>query len=94
MGTSTYLYFATFKNLSILLLILTIVYSIFAIITNIIAANNSSIGQTKVDYLTISLSSKMTNDTYDNRKFYFAQCALGAITLFMWLLVFIYIKYS
>jgi len=93
-GTSTNLYFATFKNLSFLLIILTIIYSIFAIVTNVVAAHNTTISDTKIDYLTISLSSKMLNDTADNRNYYFAQCCIGALTLFLWLLVFIEIKYS
>lgn len=64
MGTSTYLYFSTFKNLSVMLGILTIIYSIYSIITNVIAAKKNSNGSTyTVDYLTISLSSKETNDT-------------------------------
>lgn len=59
MGTSTYLFFVTFKNLSILLVIMTLVYSAFALITNIIAAKNNALGSSyTIDYLTISLASK------------------------------------
>jgi uncharacterized Tic20 family protein len=58
-GTSTYLFFATFRNLSILLIILTFIYSIYSMVTNIIAAKNNSQGsEYTIDYLTISLSSK------------------------------------
>jgi uncharacterized Tic20 family protein len=74
--------------------ILTIIYSIYAIITNIIAANKNTNGSTyTVDYLTISLSSKETNDTTQNRLFYFIQCILGAVTMLIWILVLIGIKY-
>jgi hypothetical protein len=59
MGTSTYLYFATFKNLSVLLGILGLIYSIFAIITNILASGASTLGT--IDYITISLSAKEYN---------------------------------
>ena len=63
-GTSTYLFFATFKNLSILLIIMTLVYSVYSIITNIISAKNNTKGNDyTIDYLTISLASKQSNDT-------------------------------
>lgn len=41
MGASTYLYFVTFKNLSILLAVMTAVYSAFALATNVIASNKN-----------------------------------------------------
>jgi hypothetical protein len=58
MGTSTYLYFSTFKYLSLLLAIMGILYSIFALITNIIASGKSATSLSSYDYLSISLSSK------------------------------------
>lgn len=61
MGVSTYLYFSTYKNLAILLSIMFIIYSVFAIITNVIASNNYNSMMNavkKVDYIAISLSSK------------------------------------
>jgi len=61
MGVSTYLYFSTYKNLSLLLLVMLIVYVLYSIATNVLAASTlSSAGviQYNVDYLTISLSSK------------------------------------
>jgi len=58
-GTSTYLYFSAYKHLSILLLILGLIYSIFAIVTNLIAAGAQSNNLTAVvDYISISLSAK------------------------------------
>lgn len=51
---------------------MTLVYSIYSLATNIIAAKNNSQGDSyTVDYLTISLSSKQSNNTDLNRKFYF-----------------------
>lgn len=62
MGLSTYLFFATFKNLSILLMIMILVYSIFALLTNVLASNKiddiNSLNFDTVDYITISLAAK------------------------------------
>lgn len=94
-GTSTYLYFSTFKNLSILLVIMTLVYSIYSLATNIIAAKNNSMGDTyTVDYLTISLSSKQSNNTDTNKKYYFIQAWLGMATVVIWIFIFIYNRYQ
>ncbi len=98
MGLSTYLFFATFKNLSILLTILTVIYSAYALITNIAASNilNTTTGgviYSQIDYIKISLSSKQTNDTPTNRSYYYISCWLGVVTMLVWLLVTIAIKY-
>jgi hypothetical protein len=64
LGTSTYLFFATFKNLSILLVIMTLLYSLYSLATNVISAKNNAKGNDyTIDYLTISLASKQSNDT-------------------------------
>ena len=42
MGLSTYLFFATFKNLAILLTIMVVLYSIFALLTNVLATNRAN----------------------------------------------------
>ena len=67
-GVSTYLYFKTFKNLSILLLIMFFVYAIYALITNVVASGKTTLTdlKTNVDYLTISLGSKQLNRTTEN----------------------------
>jgi hypothetical protein len=93
-GTSTYLYFYTFKNLSILLGIMCAVYSIFAIVTNAIAANADSSNLYNLDYITITLAAKQKNDTPTNRTYYFIQCWLGVVTILIWALVLIGVKYS
>lgn len=60
MGVSTYLYFSNYKKLSLLLLIMTVVYSAYSLITNVMASSNGALvnSQSKVDYIAISLSSK------------------------------------
>ena len=94
MGTSTVLFFQTFKNLSILLAVLTVVYSIYALITNIIAAKDNSLGDKyTVDYLTISLSSKQSNNTDKNKLFYFIQAWIGMGTMIIWIFVFFLNRY-
>jgi hypothetical protein len=64
-GVSTFLYFKTFKNLSILILIMFFIYAIFALVTNVIASGKTTFTslKTNVDYLTISLGSKQLNRT-------------------------------
>ena len=62
MGVSTYLYFSIYKNLAILLAIMTIIYSGFALATNVLASRTlnevTSSNITNIDYITISLSAK------------------------------------
>lgn len=95
MGVSTYLYFSTYKKLAILLLILTVIYSFFALGTNYLASRSSSISSlTSVDYIAISLSSKETNDTTQNRLYYFIQCWLGVATIGVWIIALAIMKYS
>ena len=58
-GTSTYLYFNSFNHLSTLLAIMGLIYSIFAIATNVIAYGNKTSTTTGVvDYIKLSLSAK------------------------------------
>ena len=92
-GTSTYLYFHIFKNLTILLVIMGVFYSIYAIITNIVAAGASADSLYNLDYLTISLAAKQKNVNDQNKLFYFIQCWLGVFVIFVWFLILIGIKY-
>jgi hypothetical protein len=96
MGVSTYLYFSIYKKLAILLAILTILYSAFALITNYIASRNGLLANSKssVDYISISLSSKETNDNADNRRYYFVQCWLGVVTIIVWIFALARMKYT
>jgi len=97
MGVSTYLYFSTYKNLALLLVIMAVIYGAYALGTNVLASkavSSSGISISTVDYISISLSSKQTNDTSRNRLFYYIQCWLGVVFILVWSLVLIYIKYS
>lgn len=92
-GTSTYLYFYIFKNLTILLMIMAVVYSIYAIVTNIIAADATVNSLYNLDYLTITLAAKQKIVNDQNKLFYFIQCWLGVVVILIWFLVLIGIKY-
>jgi hypothetical protein len=97
MGLSTYLFFATFKNLSILLLIMTIVYSGFALATNVLAsstATSSGVSLSSIDYIAISLSAKEKNDTSTNRLYYFVSCWLGVAMILIWVVAMVGLKYK
>lgn len=96
MGVSTYLYFSNYKKLSILLVIMTIIYSAYALITNVLASRNGNLAniQSSLDYIAISLSSKETNDNATNRLYYFIQCWLGVATIVIWIFVLAYLKFN
>jgi hypothetical protein len=97
MGVSTYLYFYTYKNLGLLLVIMMLIYGAFALATNVLASaavSSSGISISNVDYISISLSSKQLNDTKKNRLYFYIQCWLGVVFIIIWGLILIYIKYS
>ena len=97
LGISTFLYFETAKDLGILLLVMSLVYSIYALVTNLISSNKIDTSQysidTTADVLSISLSSKMTDDTQENRTFYLVQCYIGMGLVIIWCLMFFALKY-
>lgn len=95
-GTSTLLYFSAYKYLSILLLILGLFYSVYAIVTNLIAAGvqSDTLKGVVVDYIAISLSAKQLNVTELNSKYYYIQCWIGVGVMIIWFFVFIALKYS
>lgn len=70
-----------------------IVYGIFAIITNVLAADASVNDLYALDYIKISLAAKQNNPTDTNKLYYFIQCWLGLVTILIWFLVIIGIKY-
>jgi hypothetical protein len=73
---------------------MTVVYSIYSLITNIIAAKNNAKGSSyTVDYLTISLSSKESNDTTLNRTFFYIEAWLGMVTVIIWIFIFLFNRY-
>lgn len=94
MGLSTYLFFATFKNLSILLVLMTLIYSIFALATNVIASSNGAIDISQLDYIAISLSAKQKNQTETNKLYYFISCWLGVAMIVTWIFALVGIKYK
>ena len=71
-----------------------LVYSIYAIVTNIIAAEADFNSLYSLDYLVVTLASKQKNINDQNKLFYFIQCWLGVATIILWLLVLIGIKYN
>ena len=102
-GVSTYLYFETVKHLTILLIIGFFVYSIFAIVTNVISTNKyresiegSDVKEEERSYigiLVISNGSKPLHHTDEDRRFFTIQCILGIVVVIIWGLLFILIKY-
>lgn len=101
-GISTFLYFETIKNLVILLVLMTLVYSIYALVTNLMASGvydkivkHTSITAIKstVSYISLSLGSKQLNKSIANKIYYYIQCWLGLAVLILWLIVFFLLKY-
>lgn len=71
-----------------------LVYSIYAIATNIQASKNSTSDLYSLDYISISLAAKQKNPTSENETFYYIQCWLGLVVCLLWILVMIGIKYK
>ena len=102
-GVSTYLYFETLLNLTFLLGVLFVIYAVYALITNIMAANEyrrivSSDELTEQfksyeSFLVLSLGSKQLHETSTDKKYYEIQCWLGVALLVVWGLIFTWIKY-
>jgi hypothetical protein len=105
-GISTFLYFKTIKNLAILLIVMTILYSGYALATNIIASGvydryvQENLGyvdpkyNSTFSYVALSLGSKQLNPTDENKTYYFIQCWIGLGMVTVWLLALFCIKYS
>ena len=89
-GASTQLYFATFKSLGVLLGAMFLVYSIYSLVSNWLAAkDNKSISS----YLKISLAAKQLEHIETNETLYYIQCWLGLVTMMVWILMMMGIKY-
>ena len=61
MGLSTYLFFATFRSLSILLCLMALIYAAFSLGTNVLATREAlggTIDWKTIDYIAISLAAK------------------------------------
>jgi hypothetical protein len=46
-----------------------------------------------VDYLTISLASKQSNQTSTNENYYFIQAWLGVVMVIIWIFIFVINRY-
>ena len=96
-GISTFLYFQTLKNLSILLALLFFIYAIYALATNVIATNTGDptnvYSYIPTDILSISLGAKQTIQTQQNRTYYFVQCWIGFAVMLVWGVTFLILKY-
>ena len=92
-GTSTYLYFNSLKHLSILLALMGLIYSIYAIATNLKANSVNSSTTALVDYITISLSPKQLKNNNSTNNFYYIQCWIGVAVIAIWAFVFAALKY-
>jgi hypothetical protein len=62
LGASTVVFFQTFKNIAVLLLIMVVVYSVFSFATDISVAKESS-KNGYLDYLIISLGAKANSSS-------------------------------
>lgn len=72
---------------------MSVVYGIYAIVTNIKAADASFSSLYSLDYMVITLAAKQKNPTDQNKTYYFVQCWLGLVTVIVWFLFFIGIKF-
>jgi hypothetical protein len=77
---------------------MTLIYSIFAIATNVLASESytsaGGLDISSLDYLVISLSSKQTYPTDTNKLYYFISCWLGLAMIVLWMLALVGIKYK
>lgn len=71
-----------------------VVYSIYAIVTNVLAAEATSNSLYNLDYITITLAAKQKNINDQNKLYYFVQCWLGVVTIIIWFLVLVGIKFK
>lgn len=98
-GISTFLYFRTLKNLSILLTLAFIVYGLYAIITNILsslpanAAVSTLKNYTPQDFLIVSIAAKEKYGTDTDKTFLTIQCWIGMALIIVWLIAIILMKY-
>ena len=99
---STYLYFITLANLSALLWVMLLVFSIFAVVTNYYISQfsqNSAEGtrseQKGAIYkliVSLSMGAKFYNQNEYTELTFAAQCWLGTITVLIWGIALIFIK--
>lgn len=96
MGISTYLYFKTIQNLSILLGIMFVVYSVYSLATNLKAANidiNGNYSSQILSFLSISLGSKQLYSSEEKIQMYVIGAWIGLAMLVLWSIAFLGLKY-
>lgn len=96
MGISTYLYFKTIQNLSILLGIMFVVYSVYSLSTNLKAANidiNGNYSSQILSFLSISLGSKQLYSSEEKIQMYVIGAWIGLAMLVLWSIAFLGLKY-
>jgi hypothetical protein len=76
-----------------------LIYSIYAIITNVIASNNFDLCtglvdcSSNLDYLAISLGSKQQNQTDINKTYYYIQAWIGVGLVIIMVITFFFLRY-
>jgi hypothetical protein len=76
-----------------------LIYSIYALATNVIASNNFDLCNTftdcssNIDHLTISLGSKQQNDTDQNKTYYLIQAWIGVGLVIVMAVTFFLLKF-
>jgi hypothetical protein len=96
LGISTYLYFKTIQNLSILLGIMFVVYSVYSLATNLKAANidiNGNYSSEILSFLSISLGSKQLYSSEEKIQMYVIGAWIGLAMLVLWSIAFLGLKY-
>ena len=96
-GISTFLYFQSLKNLAILISLMGLIYGIYALATNIVAANTGDTtnlsSYVPADILSISLGPKQQYQTDQNKQYYLIQCWIGLALMIVWGITFVLLKY-
>lgn len=102
MGISAYLYFETLKHVIALLLIMLVVFTVYSLVSNVIASDSYKKSLTTSDitpnllsyegFLAISLGSKQIHQTESDKISYTVQCWLGVAMIAIWIIAFGVIK--
>ena len=96
LGISTYLYFKMIFNVSMLLVIMFFVYSIYSFATNIQASNiniDGNYSSTALQFLSISLGSKQVYASEEKKLMYVIGAWIGCGMLILWGLAFLGLRY-
>ena len=77
---------------------MTVVYSIYAFVTNLIASgkydtSDPTAVDTTVTWVQLSLGSKQENQTEVNKTYYFISACIGAFLMLLWMVILCCLKY-